>query len=73
MPDQCLTFDEAMALYTTEAAYAAGVEQKLGRLEPGFLADFVILNDDVISSPSKLLLPPATLLSSVWVHGKKRL
>lgn len=73
MPDQCLTFDEAMQIYTTEAAYAAGAEQKLGRLEPGFLADFVILNDDVIASPGKLLVDPSTLLHSVWVGGVKRL
>ena len=71
MPDQCLTFEEALALYTTEAAYAAGAEQKLGRLEPGFLADFVITNDDVFRAPEKLLLPPATLLDSVWIGGKK--
>lgn len=71
MPDQCLTFDEALALYTTEAAYAASAEQKLGRLEKGFLADFVVVNYDIIKSPEKLIVP--NLLDSVWVNGVQRL
>jgi predicted amidohydrolase YtcJ len=73
MPEQCLTFDESLALYTTEAAYAANVEQKLGNLKPGFLADFIILNKDIRNSPSQLVLPSSILLHSVWVHGTKRL
>ncbi len=34
---------EALALYTTAAAYSTGEAGLKGRLAPGFLADFVVL------------------------------
>ena len=35
---------DALALYTTEAAFAVHREQQIGTLEPGKLADFAVLD-----------------------------
>jgi hypothetical protein len=45
-PQQKLTLDEAVALYTAHAAISLGVGRSLGTLEAGKLADFVVLEDD---------------------------
>lgn len=73
MPEQCLTMNEALSVYTEEAAFAAGKEDKVGKLQPAFWADFLVLNEDVLVNNEKLSLPPLSLLESVWVAGKKRL
>jgi len=44
-PEQKLTLDEALALFTKNAAEAVGLDEA-GRLEPGMLADFLLLEDD---------------------------
>jgi predicted amidohydrolase YtcJ len=46
-PEQRLTVEEAVRGYTSGAAYAAGVEHRLGSLEPGKLADITILDRDL--------------------------
>jgi len=43
-PGERLTVRDALALYTTEAAFAMHRERDIGSLEPGKLADFVILD-----------------------------
>jgi len=43
-PGEQLAVRDALALYTTEAAFAMRREQDLGTLEPGKLADFVIVD-----------------------------
>src|SRR5262249_53570385 len=43
-PAERLAARDALALYTTEAAFAMHREHDLGSLEPGKLADFVILD-----------------------------
>ncbi|MDE2572346.1 MAG: amidohydrolase [bacterium] len=47
--NQRITAREALALYTVNAAYAAGEEHLKGRLAPGFLADFVVLGGDPLT------------------------
>ena len=42
-PGERLTAREALALYTTEAAAAMHREGEIGSLEPGKLADFMVL------------------------------
>jgi predicted amidohydrolase YtcJ len=44
-----LTVQEALHGYTVGPAYAAGREHRLGRLLPGFLADLLVLNQDIFS------------------------
>ncbi|TCK65705.1 amidohydrolase family protein [Curtobacterium sp. PhB136] len=45
-PHEGLTVAEAVATVTTTAAWAAGMEDRLGILAPGFLADLVLLEAD---------------------------
>lgn len=47
MPDQKLTVQEAVELYTTGAAYTAYEEEYKGKLTEGYLADFVVLSQDI--------------------------
>ncbi|OQR92014.1 hypothetical protein ACHHYP_04127 [Achlya hypogyna] len=69
-PEQRLSFPEALQLYTLNGAFAAKEEHQLGQLDVGFLADFVVLNHDVVADAIKLLAPD--ILHSVFVHGRKR-
>jgi predicted amidohydrolase YtcJ len=43
-PDERLAAQDALALYTTQAALAARQETEIGSLEPGKLADFTVLS-----------------------------
>ncbi len=49
--DQRLTIEEALAGYTTWAAYASFDEQRKGTLAPGMLADVVVLDQDITAAP----------------------
>ena len=67
-PEQRLTMDQAIAAYTTGAAFAEFEEKEKGKLVPGMLADFVVLDRDITStSPEKLL---ATKVLRTVVGGK---
>lgn len=48
-PEQRLTREEALRAFTIDAAYAAFWEERVGSLEYGKLADFVILDRDVMT------------------------
>jgi predicted amidohydrolase YtcJ len=55
-PEQRLTMDQAIAAYTTGGAFAEFEEKEKGKLVPGMLADFVVLDHDVTAaSPEKVL------------------
>ena len=47
MPDQSFSLHEALAGYTVEGAYAGFMEDRKGRLKPGYLADLVVLSGDL--------------------------
>jgi predicted amidohydrolase YtcJ len=55
-PQEKLTLDEAIYAYTQASAFAEFREHQKGRLEPGYLADFIILDRDITkASPRQLL------------------
>ena len=56
MPEQVLTGEQALAGFTTGAAYAAFAEERRGMLKVGFDADFVVLPVDPVSDAPKSLL-----------------
>jgi predicted amidohydrolase YtcJ len=56
MPDQRLSRADALRSFTWSAAYAAHVESRLGSLEPGKLADFVVLSKDIMRVPAPEIL-----------------
>lgn len=43
LPDERLSLEEAVWIYTAGGAIAAGEEKRLGSIEPGFLADLTVL------------------------------
>ncbi len=47
IPEQKITVEEALRAYTGDAAYASFEEGIKGTLEPGKLADFVVLDHDI--------------------------
>ena len=56
-PGQKLTIEETLAAYTTGSAFAEFAEKQKGKLEPGMLADFIVLDQDVTAAapPQKIL------------------
>ncbi len=68
-PEQRLDLWQSLEAYTEGAAWAAGQEARLGRLDPGYPADLVLLEGDLTSSDRDLgaaeLL--ATMIEGRWV------
>jgi len=46
-PNEKLPIEQAIAAYTTGSAYAEFAEQDKGLLQPGMLADFLVLDRDI--------------------------
>jgi predicted amidohydrolase YtcJ len=67
-PEQKLNIEQAIAAYTTGAAYAEFAEKEKGKLEPGMLADFVVLDQDITAAPPTKIL--ATKVLRTVVGGK---
>lgn len=71
-PGQKLSLSEAVQGYTAGPAYAAGMENRLGKLAPGFLADLIVLSTDPFAcSPGELveIQPQATMIGGKWVYA----
>lgn len=64
-PDQCLTLEQALRAYTQGAAYAAGAEHDWGRLAPGYVADFIVLDRDPYAGAPEDLLQVRVLATVV--------
>jgi predicted amidohydrolase YtcJ len=67
-PEQRLTLEEALRGYTVEAAYAEFEEQAKGSIEPGKLADFIVISQDITKLPAKEIL--AIRVLKTFVGGK---
>lgn len=59
---------EALRGFTADAAWAAHDERDVGRLAPGFRADFVVLDEDPLAVPGEQL--DDLHVRSTWVDGK---
>jgi predicted amidohydrolase YtcJ len=64
-PEQRLTIDQAIAAYTVGSAYAELAEKEKGSLQPGMLADFVVLDRDITSIPAEKILETKVLRTVV--------
>jgi predicted amidohydrolase YtcJ len=51
IPDQKITVEEALRAYTAGNAYAVFAEGTRGKLMPGYLADIVVLDEDLTTIP----------------------
>jgi predicted amidohydrolase YtcJ len=52
IPEQKITVAEAIRAYTMGSAYASFDEKLKGSIEPGKLADMVVVSDDILSIPA---------------------
>ena len=71
-PEQKLTMTQAWHGYTVGPAYAAGMENRLGRLIPNHLADLIVLEQDPFTcDPNDLLHmeSSATMVNGAWVYS----
>ena len=69
-PERKLTLAEALSAYTTGAAYAANAEHRLGKLAENYLADLIVLEQDIFSvDPNDLLTTQASaaMIDGDWV------
>lgn len=70
LPEQRITVEQALSAYTVTNAYAGFQEDRLGRLVPGYLADLVVLDKDLLGIDPQQITS-ATVLRTV-VDGKER-
>ncbi len=67
-PEQRLTMPEALLAYTQTSAYAEFRDQTKGLLLPGYLADFVVLDRDLLTTSPREIL--ATRVLRTVVNGR---
>ena len=67
--DQALTRAEALHSYTLAAAFAARQEDRMGSLEPGKWADFIVIDRDYFEVPADQIDDIVVL--EAWVGGRK--
>lgn len=70
LPEQKITVEQALTAYTAQNAYAGFQEDRLGRLTPGYLADFVVLERNLLEiDPQEIT---TTKVLRTVVGGKER-
>ncbi|KON29413.1 hypothetical protein AC482_06555 [miscellaneous Crenarchaeota group-15 archaeon DG-45] len=65
---------EALRLYTINAAYHSFDEDALGSIEPGKLADFVVLGEDILTVPPETIIDipvDMTIVGGEVVHKRE--
>jgi predicted amidohydrolase YtcJ len=51
-PQECLSLNEALPLFTTAGAWMGFAEKKTGTITPGMQADLVVLDGDLLTTPA---------------------
>ena len=68
LPDETITREEALRLWTINGAYATFEERTKGSIEAGKWADLAVLSDDIMAIPDDRLLN--TRVSMTMVGGR---
>ncbi|HET6942269.1 MAG TPA: amidohydrolase family protein, partial [Sphingomicrobium sp.] len=69
IPEERVSFEQALSGFTRDAAYTGFAEQKFGALEPGKWADFILVDTDIAAADQQELA--RTQVLQTWVAGKK--
>jgi predicted amidohydrolase YtcJ len=69
VPSERLTFPQALSAFTRDAAYAGYAETRIGSLEPGKWADFILVDRDPSKVDAQALA--RTQVLETWVAGRK--
>lgn len=64
-PEEKLSREQALALFTSDAAYAAFEEDRRGRIAPGFEADFTVFAEDPIVAQAQRIPSISVVLTMV--------
>ncbi|MEE9187464.1 MAG: amidohydrolase, partial [Bacteroidota bacterium] len=70
-PEERMTIEEAIRSFTIWAAFAAFEEEMKGSIEPGKLADLVVLSNDIVTIDPDEILSTEVLMTMVggsWVY-----
>jgi predicted amidohydrolase YtcJ len=69
VPEQRVSIPEALKAYTFNSAYASFDEKQKGKLVPGFLADLVVLSQDLFTIPTMDIYKTEVMMT--MVDGKE--
>jgi predicted amidohydrolase YtcJ len=67
-PEQKITRGQALSAYTQGSTYAEFAETHKGKLEPGYDADFIVVDRDIYATPAPQLLKTQVLETYVAGH-----
>ncbi|MBU6401588.1 MAG: amidohydrolase [Verrucomicrobia bacterium] len=68
-PEQALTREQAIRLYTANNAYLLFLDRQVGSLEPGKLADLIVLDTDLLRCPEEAIRHARVL--QTYLDGKR--
>ncbi|HEX8574395.1 MAG TPA: amidohydrolase [Allosphingosinicella sp.] len=70
LPEQRLALEQALAAFTRGAAHAGFADDRIGSLEKGRYADFILLDRDIFDVPTPRQLRETKVVET-WVAGQK--
>ena len=68
-PEQAITAEEALEVFTVNGARAMGLGEETGSLEVGKSADFVVLDRDFVAGPVDEIIDTRVL--ETWFEGRR--
>jgi hypothetical protein len=64
-PEQAVSREQALKMFTIWPAYAAFEEKDKGSIEPGKLADFTVLSQDIMKIPEPEILKTRAVMTVI--------